>query len=78
MTLDKHRIEGLTAIRARVLSTAQFELLMIQAGYNICGSASAKGDRVKIWWVHPKYKRVESIYSPDKQTAITAYHLNEL
>jgi len=74
MTLDKHQIDGLPGITSRTLPVEDFETRMKQAGYTVCGSASAQGDRVKVWWVHPSYHRVEAIYSKDKSIAITAYH----
>ena len=60
MTLDKHKIEG---------------IVQIQAGYTKIGTAPAQGNRIKSWWTHPTYPRVESIYSPDGTIAITAYHV---
>jgi hypothetical protein len=48
---------------------------MIKAGYFEVGTASAQGGRVKIWWSHDDYPRVESIYSPDKNIVLTADHL---
>lgn len=47
---------------------------MQRAGYTMSGSAPTKGGRYKIWWIHNKHRRVESIYSPDKTVVITAYH----
>jgi hypothetical protein len=38
------------------------------------GSAPAKGNRIKVWWNHPNFRRVEAIYSPDRNLVITAYH----
>ena len=35
-----------------------------------------KGRRLKIWWRHDTYRRIESIYSPDETVAITAYHVD--
>jgi hypothetical protein len=46
-----------------------------EAGYTIMGSAPAKGGRVKVWWSHEIFSNVESIYSEDKSTVITAYHV---
>jgi hypothetical protein len=51
--------------------------LLTQAGYNKIGTAPAQGNRIKAWWSHPSYARVESIYSPDGAIAITAYHIND-
>ncbi|MCL1465602.1 hypothetical protein [Argonema galeatum] len=75
MTLDKHTIQGIPPISAKTLPVADFEQLMVNAGYIRIGSAPAKGNRVKVWWSHPTFPRVESIYSSDMQVAITAYHV---
>ena len=75
MTLDKHRIDGVPRFTKRVLPSAKFDALMIGAGYVISGSAPAQGGRTKKWWIHPSYRRVESIYSPDEKIVITAYHV---
>jgi hypothetical protein len=48
---------------------------MINAGYFEVGTAPAQGGRVKVWWLHDDYPRVESIYSSDKNTVLTAYHV---
>lgn len=74
MTLDKHKIDGIPRITANILSAPEFERIMSEAGYSKLGSAPAKGNRVKVWWSHPTYRRVEAIYSPDMKIAITAYH----
>lgn len=76
MTLDKHQIDGLSAFTRKVLSAGQFESLMETAGYRISGSAPAQGGRIKRWWVHDQYRRVESIYSPNERMVITAYHVS--
>jgi hypothetical protein len=76
MTLNKHRIDGLPEIFAKVLPADVFEKMMTQAGYSVSGSADAQAGRKKIWWVHSTYRRVEAIYSPDKTVVITAYHPN--
>ena len=78
MTLNKHQIQGLPKLKCQTLSSTQFEKLMIDASYSISGTAPAQGDRIKVWWIHDQYPRVESIYSPDKKTVITAYHLKSL
>lgn len=75
MTLDKHQINGLPEFCTRTLPAAEFENRMLAAGYSQVGLAPAQAGRSKIWWGHPDYQRVESIYSPDKQTVITAYHV---
>lgn len=77
MTLDKHRIDGLQPITSKTLPTDQFNELLRQAGYTSLGTAPAKGNRIKTWWVHATYARVEVIYSPDGAIAITAYHVNQ-
>ena len=76
MTLDKHKIDGLIQITVRVLPAVEFDNLLIQAGYNKIGSAPAQGNRLKSWWSHSIYDRVEAIYSPDGAVAITAYHVD--
>lgn len=75
MTLDRHKLDGILQITAKVLPTPDFEALLIEAGYQKIGSAPAQGRRIKVWWNHPTYRRIEAIYSPDQQMAITAYHL---
>ncbi|MFM5999458.1 MAG: hypothetical protein ACKPCI_19300 [Dolichospermum sp.] len=73
MTLNKHQIQGLPELKCQTLSATQFEKLMIDAGYSTSGTAPAQGNRIKVWWIHGQYPRVESIYSPEKKTVITAY-----
>jgi hypothetical protein len=75
MTLDKHAIQGIPSISAKTLSASDFERLMVNSGYIKLGAAPAKGNRIKVWWNHPNFPRVESIYSPDMQVVITAYHV---
>ncbi|BAZ71390.1 hypothetical protein NIES4106_61870 (plasmid) [Fischerella sp. NIES-4106] len=75
MTLDKHTIQGLSAFTSKTLASIEFEKRMINAGYYEVGTAPAKGGRIKIWWSHDTYPRVESVYSSDKSTVITAYHV---
>ncbi|MBT9314154.1 hypothetical protein [Leptothoe spongobia] len=77
MTLDKHKLDGIDQITKKTLPVEQFEKLLTDAGYQRLGSAPAKGKRIKIWWRHDKYRRVESIYSPDETIAITAYHVEQ-
>ncbi|MDJ0601211.1 MAG: hypothetical protein QNJ37_20505 [Crocosphaera sp.] len=74
MTLDKHQIDGLSPISSKILPAEVFEQLMFNAGYSVAGSAPARGNRIKIWWNHPSFRRVEAIYSPDRNLVITAYH----
>ncbi|MBW4659148.1 MAG: hypothetical protein KME15_10770 [Drouetiella hepatica Uher 2000/2452] len=75
MTLDKHKIDGIPQITVKTLPAADFDQQLIQAGYSKLGSAPAQGNRLKVWWTHPTYTRVEAIYSPDRAIAITAYHV---
>ncbi|MGG6266750.1 hypothetical protein ACQ4M3_10225 [Leptolyngbya sp. AN03gr2] len=75
MTLDKHKIEGVSQITTKTLPAEEFDRMLIEAGYDKIGSAPAQGNRLKIWWTHPTYPRVEAIYSPDGAVAITAYHV---
>ncbi len=75
MTLDKHNLQGISKITSKTLPVDDFEQLLINAGYTKVGSAPAKGNRVKVWWSHATFSRIESIYSPDLQVAITAYHV---
>jgi len=72
MTLDKHQIDGLAQISSKILLASDFEQL-IRGCYTRIGSAPAKGNRVKVWWSHPTFSRVEAIYSPDLTLVITAY-----
>jgi hypothetical protein len=75
MTLDKHQIDGIGGFSEKVLPENRFEELMTNAGYLPIGSAPAQGGRIKIWWSHPTFRNVESIYSGDKTMVITAYHV---
>jgi hypothetical protein len=47
MTLDKHTIQGISPISSKTLPVADFEQLMLDAGYTRIGSAPAKGSRIK-------------------------------
>lgn len=76
MTLDKHNIQGLAAFTSKTLPSSDFEQLMSNAEYFEIGTAPAQGGRIKVWWSHDSYPRVESIYSPDKNTVLTAYHIS--
>lgn len=76
MTLDKHKIQGLVAFTSKTLPSNEFEKLMANAGYFEIGTAPAQAGRIKVWWSHDSYPRVESIYSPDKSTVLTAYHIS--
>jgi hypothetical protein len=75
MTLDKHQIDGIGGFSEKLLPASQFEELMTNAGYSQIGSAPAQGGRWKFWWTHETFNNVESIYSNDKSTVITAYHV---
>jgi hypothetical protein len=75
MTLDKHKLDGVAQITAKTLPVEKFEALLSNGGYQKAGSASARGNRIKIWWTHTQYRRIEAIYSPDSKVAITAYHV---
>ena len=75
MTLDKHTIQGLTAFTTKTLPSSEFEKRMISAGYFEVGTAPAQGGRIKVWWSHNDYPRVESVYSYDRNTVVTAYHV---
>lgn len=74
MTLDKHQIDGLPGFKRKTISAQEFEKLMRDVGYELAGSGSGQAGRIKIWWSHQSYRFVESIYSADKKTVITAYH----
>jgi hypothetical protein len=75
MTLDKHTIQGLSAFTTKTLPSGEFEKRMTDAGYYEVGTAPAQNGRVKVWWSHDIFPRVESIYSSDKNIVITAYHV---
>ncbi len=76
MTLDKHQLDGILAITAQTLPASDFDELLLTAGYVKIGTASAKGNRIKTWWNHLSFRRIEVIYSPDCLIAITAYHVD--
>ena len=75
MTLDKHKLDGITQITAKTLPSTEFELLLLTAGYGKIGTAPAQGNRLKVWWTHFTFRRIEAIYSADGIVAITAYHV---
>ncbi len=75
MTLDKHTIQGLIAFTTKTLPSNEFEKRMINAGYYEVGTAPAQAERVKVWWSHDAYPRVESIYSSNRKIVLTAYHV---
>ncbi|MEG4870347.1 hypothetical protein [Microcoleus sp. F10-B6] len=58
-----------------LLSGYEFELLLLTAGYGKIGTAPAQGNRMKVWWTHSTFRRIEAIYSADGIVAITAYHV---
>jgi hypothetical protein len=74
VTLDRHTLDGVPQIKSKTLTATAFEQLMTTAGYSQMGSASAQSNRIKIWWTHDTFRRVESIYSANKKIVITAYH----
>jgi hypothetical protein len=76
MTLEKHQLDGIPAITAQTLPASDFDELLLAAGYIKIGTAPAKGKRLKTWWSHPSFRRIEVIYSPDGLIAITAYHVD--
>ena len=75
MTLDKHKLDGIPQIKSKTLPAEKFESLLAAAGYKRFGAAPAQGNRLKIWWSHVEYRRIEAIYSPDSKVAITVYHV---
>lgn len=75
MTLDKHKLEGIPQIKEKILPVDKFETLLNEAGYVRLCEAPAKGNRMKSWWRHETYPRIEAIYSGDRKVAITAYHV---
>jgi len=75
MTLDKHTIQGLAAFTTKTLLSNEFEKRMLNAGYFEVGSAPGQGGRIKVWWSHDECPRVESIYSPNRNIVLTAYHV---
>jgi hypothetical protein len=74
MTLDKHKLDGIPQINVKTLPSTEFELLLLTAGYSKIGTAPAQGNRLKVWWTHSNFRRIEAIYSFDGTVAITAYH----
>ena len=79
MKLDKHNIQGLAAFTSKTLPSSDFEdfeQLMLNAEYFEIGTALAQSGRIKVWWSHDSYPRVESIYSSDKNTVLTAHHIS--
>lgn len=74
MTLEKHILDGISPIKTKTMIASEFEELLINAGYQKIGFAPAQGQRLKVWWNHPVFRRIESIYSPDGLIVITAYH----
>ncbi|MEG3890297.1 MULTISPECIES: hypothetical protein [unclassified Microcoleus] len=75
MTLDKHKLDGIIQITAKTLPSTEFELLLLTAGYGKIGTDPAQGNRLKVWWTHSTFRRIEAIYSADGIVAITAYHV---
>jgi hypothetical protein len=75
MTLNKHKLDGIPQISAKTLPAQELDALLINAGYTKIGKAPAQGKRIKTWWSHSTFRRIEAIYSPDETIAITAYHV---
>lgn len=75
MTLDRHKLDGIPQITVKTLPTTEFEELLLEAGYSKIGIAPARGNRLKVWWTHSTFRRIEAIYSPDGAVAVTAYHV---
>ncbi|MEZ2233869.1 hypothetical protein [Microcoleus sp.] len=75
MTLDKHKLDGITQITAKTLPSTEFELLLLTVGYGKIGTAPAQGNRLKVLWNHSTFRRIEAIYSADGKVAISAYHV---
>jgi|LakMenE01Jun11ns_1017448.scaffolds.fasta_scaffold9949472_4 hypothetical protein len=67
MTLD-----GTPQITVKTLPSTEFELILLTAGYAKIGTAPAQGNRLKVWWNHSIFRRIEAIYSADGNVAITA------
>ena len=65
MTLDKHLLDGIPQITTKTLPSTEFELLLLTAGYGKIGTAPAQGNRLKVWWTHSTFRRIEAIYSAD-------------
>ena len=74
MTLDKHEIQGVQRIGCKVLPISTFEELVIKAGYYKTATAPSFGTRVKVWFVHKDYGRLECVYDLSVSKCITAYH----
>ncbi|MCF3608073.1 hypothetical protein L2E81_16320 [Planktothrix agardhii 1033] len=75
MTLDQHKLDGIAQITVKTLPSTEFELLLVGADYKKIGTAPAQGNRLKVWWTHSTFRRIEAIYSADGTVAITAYHV---
>lgn len=75
MTLDQHQLDGIAQITVKTMPSEEFESLLMGAGYSKIGTAPAKGNRLKVWWSHSTFRRIEAIYSHDGTVAITAYHV---
>ena len=66
------KIGSLLGIHQLLELVLKLEKRMLNAGYFEIGSAPGQGGRIKVWWSHNEYPRVESIYSPDKNIVLTA------
>ena len=67
-------VDGSSIQEVRSESASLFERLMNSAGYKESGISTTKGKRLKVLWIHPKYRRIESIFSEDRSLFLTAYH----
>lgn len=74
MTLDKHDIQGVHKIGCRVLPITEFEQLVTEAGYYKTSTAPAFRNRIKVWFSHSCYNRLECIYDLVNNKCVTAYH----
>lgn len=74
MTLDKHEIQGLPKIPYKVLPIIVFERMLLNAGYYKTATVNTHNNRIKVWFNHSIYPRVECIYSIGSNKCITAYH----
>ena len=74
MPLDKHELQGLPKISYKVLPIAVFENMLTKAGYYKTGSVNTHNNRVKVWFNHNSFNRIECIYCTNTNKCITAYH----
>ena len=75
MTLDKHLLDGIGKVtKSKTLATRDFEEKLTANGYYQIGKGKAQAGRIKVWFAHQEYRRVEAIYSEHGDIAVTAYH----